>query len=540
MTWLLESNNPKVIIDDLTVSVAPADFGIYPITITAKDESSCSASSTVNLEFFQTPKVELGSDTTICSQENFELKAGDQFVRYLWSTKDTTKSIMVKEDGIYSISVIDKNGCKSSDAVKITFNRKPRLDLSRLDTLYCGKFAATLDITADKNVTWLLESNNPKIKIDNLTVSVAPDDYGVYPVTLIAKDEFSCTATAAFNLGFYPTPDVKLGLDSAICGQEYVKIFTGNQFVNYLWSTNDTTKSIIANKNGIYSVEVTDKNGCKASDSINISFNSKPKLDLSRLDTLYCGKFAATLDISADKKVTWLLESNNPKITFKGLNVSVSPGDFGIYPVSLTAKDEFSCSESTTFNLRFFQKPVVNLGPDSAFCNQQNVVLKAGDKFANYFWSTNDTTNSIIVKNDGIYSVRITDNNGCVTDDSIKISFGSTPRLDLSRLDTLFCGKFAATLDISADKKVTWLLESNNPKITINGLNVSVSPADIGIYPITLTAKDEFSCSAVASFNLGFFQSPFVNLGSDTALCNRQNVFIESRRPFCSLFVVNK
>jgi len=321
-------------------------------------------------------------------------------------------------------------------------------------------------------------------------------------------------------------PILDLGIDRTICNPATLVLDAGSQFTSWKWSTKDTTQTIITSKTGIYTVIATNKYQCTASDTIKLSFVDKPKLNLTKLDTLMCGKFSTILDISADKNVSWSLQSTDPKANINGLSVSVASTDQGKYPFILTAKDSFSCPATAAFNLGFFKSPVVNLGNDSTICNPQSITLNAGNQFFSYLWEpTGETTSSIILKNNGIYRVDITDLNGCKTSDSVKIAFTDKPKLlNLSSVDTLICGKFTTTLNLASDKIVTYSLESVNPKVNINGLTASVSPADYGTYPVTVIAKDKFSCSTSVMFNLGFYSTPKVGFNVDDKTCSGYNL----------------
>jgi hypothetical protein len=49
--------------------------------------------------------------------------------------------------------------------------------------------------------------------------------------------------------------------------------------------------------------------------------------------------------------------------------------------------------------------------------------LDAGSGFASYLWNTNDTTQSIVVTQTGDYSVEVSNNDGCMENDSITVRF---------------------------------------------------------------------------------------------------------------------
>lgn len=348
---------------------------------------------------------------------------------------------------------------------------------------------------------------------------------GWYKLTATTSD--GCVLTDSVELRI-SKPSVFLGRDTTICNPSTIVLDAGAKFDSYLWSTPSgqlTTQSIVASNPGIYSVAVKDLYQCPATDSIKVSFVNKPTIISDKIDSLMCGKFSTLLNVSADKNVTWSLESPDPKVNINGLSVSVAPADQGKYPFILTAKDTFSCVSSKALNLGFYKSPVVNLGNDSTICNPQTITLNAGSQFADYTWSTTEKTPSITVKNNGTYSVNITDIRGCKTSDTVKIAFTDPPKiLNISSIDTLICGPFTTTLKLSSDKVATYLLESTNPKVNINGLTASVAPADFGTYPVTITAKDQFSCSTSYNSKLGFYKTPTVGFTIDDKTCSGYNL----------------
>ena len=82
---------------------------------------------------------------------------------------------------------------------------------------------------------------------------------------------------------------------------------------------------------------------------------------------------------------------------------------------------------SDTALLTVHSLPVVDLGPDTNMQLNYSIIIDAGAGFISYQWSTTDTTQSIevllssVILGDTMYSVIVTDSNGCINSDTIII-----------------------------------------------------------------------------------------------------------------------
>ncbi len=71
------------------------------------------------------PPLDLGPDSTICETHQITLDAGAGMDSYLWSTGDTTQSILIDSTGIgignknFSV-IVTQQGCVNSDTIKVT------------------------------------------------------------------------------------------------------------------------------------------------------------------------------------------------------------------------------------------------------------------------------------------------------------------------------------------------------------------------------------------------------------------------------------
>lgn len=112
------------------------------------------------------PFVNLGEDRRICSGSDAVLNAGSGFMAYAWSNGDSTQTTDVSQQGSYSVSVTDRNGCTGEDLVYI-FVDPPVSPLSLgTDTILCGGSELTLDAGQDYDwYEWSDGSQDQKLRI---------------------------------------------------------------------------------------------------------------------------------------------------------------------------------------------------------------------------------------------------------------------------------------------------------------------------------------------------------------------------------------
>ncbi|MCH8319271.1 MAG: T9SS type A sorting domain-containing protein, partial [Bacteroidetes bacterium] len=119
----------------------------------------------------------------------------------------------------------------------------------------------------------------------------------------------------------------------------------------------------------------------------------------------------------------------NPTYSINTPNETICNGDsvmiFGIFRTTAgtyydTLPTINTCDSVIATTLIVNPLPTVNLGADT-ICNGCSITLDAGAGFTSYDWSTGEITQTIIVDTTGIYSVMVTDANGCINADTIVV-----------------------------------------------------------------------------------------------------------------------
>jgi uncharacterized repeat protein (TIGR01451 family) len=195
--------------------------------------------------------------------------------------------------------------------------------------------------------------------------------------------------------------------------------------------------------------------------------------------------------------------------TFIGETTSDGNGDFE-YNGAITSPCEVVAigTHGTNFESTFFSSFNFSLGQDKLVCNGDVVTLDAGFG-GSYLWSTGETSQTISVSSAGAYSVEV--QNGCITKDTINVSYTGPPTVNLGN-DTTICGGTTLLLN-SGYSNATYLWNGGS---TSQYKNVSSGKHYVKV--------NIGSCESSDTINVASLPSIFVNLGADQTVCSGTNV----------------
>lgn len=117
--------------NEITVDWGMVGAGTVVVTETIATTLCSTTTPDYNVTIHQLPLVDIGPDTIICDYNTITLDAGNTGSNYIWSTGETTRTIVVNSvsgSGVYSVTVTDPNGCFQSDTIIITFDPCTSLD----------------------------------------------------------------------------------------------------------------------------------------------------------------------------------------------------------------------------------------------------------------------------------------------------------------------------------------------------------------------------------------------------------------------------
>ncbi|MCB9245924.1 MAG: gliding motility-associated C-terminal domain-containing protein [Flavobacteriales bacterium] len=440
---------------------------------------------TITFTLKQSPDINLRGDTTTCDSVSLVLDAGyiNNEMAYRWSTGDSVQSITVRDTGIYSVKMSSYCGVDSA-SVHIKMRNTPVVDLPP-DSIFCDQVNFTLYVgtpdngeeyiwtdwdrsvaygTADslkrffpgdlrvqiENICGLVEDsmrismlNTPVYGVvdtvyecDNVDEllevqprdafldyrwqngSVAPDFRAQGPGNYKVLISNKCGVDSLqWLVVLKQTPTVRLPNDSSYCGNVNVNLnaeITDNE-AQYIWQDGSTQPAYSVKQAGKYRVEIRNRCGV-ARDSVSYTVINTPFLDLDP-EYVYCGSVQPlTLNVGTP---------NNEEVYVWSSGAVSNEEQFssaGKHWVRISNK---CATRSDTFNIRVSAYPIVDLGPDTILCGNFNLKLDAGNPGATYLWEPyGQQTQTIDAREQIIYTVRVTNADGCSSSDVFEIGSG--------------------------------------------------------------------------------------------------------------------
>jgi gliding motility-associated-like protein len=353
---------------------------------------------TINVTISSLPNINLGNDTTICSGNTLTLNASTPSSTYLWSNNNISSFINVNQTGSYWVEV-NLNGCKQRDTINVTISSLPNINLGNDTTICSGN---TLILNASTPSATYLWSNN------NTSSNINVNQTGSYWVEVNLN---GCKQKDTINVTISSLPNINLGNDTTICSGNTLTLNASTPSATYLWSNNNTSSFINVNQTGSYWVEVN-VNGCKHSDTINVSFSTLPVINLGN-DTILCEGESIILNATIPN-VTYLWSNNTT-------NSTLIVNQTGNYWVIV---NNSNCFYTDNIYVQFTPKPIIKLGNDKVICLGNSIELIANTNASKLLWSTNATSQKIEVSNEGMYWLKATENN-CFSYDTINVSFSN-------------------------------------------------------------------------------------------------------------------
>lgn len=416
---------------------------------------------------------------------------------YAWSDGANSPLRIDLPAGNYTVTVTDTNQCTAIGNYTITEDGP--VPSTSGDQIFCSGDLAT--IMVDQSFDAYLWNTGSTSQI----IQVA--EGGLYSVTV--TDANGCTGSSIHIIEEIALEEPLFNGDVSICPEVGGQLSVTQLYNNYLWNNGSQNKTIsLVACDTIYSVTVSDNNGCSTSASVFISCADDIEINVFALQNISCYglkdgiiEVGASSNNASDFDYAW---SNGMFSSF------ISNLDTGQYSVTVT--DEFGCTNSAVYSI--FEPDSLGLAIDTiipTLCyGDSNSLIQVsgigGTGSFEFFWPDSITGDSIVGLGNGTFDVFVVDEKFCADSFTVEVIGPDSLRYDTLLLEDSYChGGAFGSIDImavggTAPYEYLW----SNGDTTSLASNLLA-----GTYGVTIT--DSLLCKAASMLTIDEQQAIIIN-----------------------------
>ncbi len=478
--------------------------GSYTITIT--DNNGCLSTVTVTIT---QPIPITGTYTTTpttCGNNNGTITAtiggGTSPYTYLWNPGGQTNSTATGLSiGTYTLTVTDNNGCTRTGTATVRALTSPTVTVTSSINDKCNgnsNGSATVSVsggTSPYTYSWAPGGSTTATE-SNLSA-------GTYTITV--HDSSGCVTTTTVIIT-QPAPiNVTATSTGVLCnggstGTATTTASGGTTPYTYLWNpsgqTNVTATGLSA---GVYTVNVTDNNGCRSSTTATVTQPTVLKDTITSISYPLCngGTGSATVGVSGGTpSYTYLWTPGG------GTNATQTGLIVGTYTV--TIKDNNGCTGANVI-ITITQPAAITLTthinptPCGDSLGLAWVDVRGGTGPYTYLWNpTGQTQDSALNLSAGTYTVTVTDKNGCTQTATATVTTTTSIILSSSAVKGVLCnGGSTGSATVNASGGQSPYTYQWAPG---GGTNATESGLSAGTYTVTVT--DNKGCNNTISVTI--------------------------------------
>ncbi|MBI3510018.1 MAG: gliding motility-associated C-terminal domain-containing protein [Bacteroidetes bacterium] len=488
-------------------------------TVTVTDNKGCTATAVVTITNMGSPTVTITSSSNVlCFGGNTGSATsngtgGTGVLTYAWSNGGTNPTDNNLSAGTYTITVTDVNGCQDTAQVIITQPPVLTVSTTQADELCNGGSTASTNAIPAGGVTAYsyLWSNGVTTSTNS---GILAGNYSV-----VVTDANGCTANANVTI-IEPTA---LALTTSQVDETCFGGSTGSATVTatgatptygYLWSNASaaaTTSNLTA---GLYTVNVTDANGCTASATVTITEPTQVTAVATEVDA-HCNQSDGSATVTGGGGTP------GPGYTYLwsngGTTATISNIPSGTYNVTVTDANGCSATTSVTVNNLNGVNTSVN-STTNILCNgnttgQILINYGGGNGPYNFAWtpnvSANDSANNIGA---GTYTCVVTDANGCSSTATATLTQPAALTVTASASPPAVCAGSSVQLNANPTGGVGPYTVTWGP-IGMTGTSPNYTPAASGVD--TVYVVDANGCTTNTTVNVIVFAMPVVSFTSN-------------------------
>jgi hypothetical protein len=412
---------------------------------------------------------------------------------YTWQNfTETTASMSGLSSQNYKVTVIGANGCVKSKTFLVPENI-PQATSSIIHSTCFGLDNGSIALTETSapsgfSYVWNNGETTPQISglvAGNYTVSISNQD------DCLTTNSYVINETNNINTTAITSPTSCTVTDGSI------EIYASGSIAPYefIWNNGETTNILTGLPAGTYILTITSSNQCKKFIESNIYMNEGPDFSLSITQPLCYGNTAEIelFDIVGNSPYSYLWKNGSTNESVQNI---LSDDFFDVYVF-----DQNNCFTYQTFwvpqpDLISANATIQNIACFGDGNGLIQLTASGGVSPYHYLWASGETSNFISNLQSGNYHYTITDNNGCIYNNTSEI----VEPLPISTTVTII----NETKYRSYDGAVLMNVSGGTSPYSYSWSNGLISPEIAGLrmgeYSVTIT--DASGCSFSQNFTV--------------------------------------
>jgi photosystem II stability/assembly factor-like uncharacterized protein len=319
------------------------------------------------------------------------------------------------QDGVQYFAAQASSGCISQNRLAVeaeVLNQGNDIILTITPTdATCANNSGTASVnatggTAPLNYLW--DNGSQTSTTSNLSA-------GIHYINV--TDNLGCAALASFVINTTSGPQITLdNLDDNLCagdqnGSIAISVNGGQSPYTFQWNNNAVTEDISNLAYGCYEVLVTDFNGCQTADVYFINEPS-PIFVNHQINSSTC--------LNADGAIQLVVGGGIAPYTYNWNNGATTQNitalESDVYEILVT--DANGCEWESSYALNDVEGVLIQLDSiinDDCIASTGSIYIQTTGTNNSYLWSNNGTTEDLLNVAGGIYTIKVTSPDGCIS-----------------------------------------------------------------------------------------------------------------------------
>ena len=467
-------------------------------SVTVSDSRGCQISDSVNIPFVEPIQIVLSKQNANCNFEGLieidSIRGGTAPYSTVWNGNVSSPLVGM----MYTLTVSDVNGCTVTDSISINFDSSPSITNVSSTAVNCygeSNGSAHVFVNGGTGALSYVWYPGPLHNFDTIS-SLSAGNYMV-----VVEDDNQCRDTATFIITqpdelsvVLTTEDVNC--DATVLGIIQIDTITGGtqNYSHFLDGIDKTGYYYMNNiQMGTHVLKILDHNGCSITDTVVIGQHSTPSIQAQVISDVPChGEYTGSAIVYTNAQNPTILWDNY-EITDTAVMLNA-----GVHNVTIT--DVYNCHVSASVTISEPQALDCVTNTFITNCNNGNAVVTAmgGVGPYSYDWGGGNNSNQISNLTPGaLYSVSVTDGNGCTIVDSIVVHLPQNPLSVNITAGNILChgGTTSATANVSGGSGLysnyVWDGQSANSETTLLSAGTH-----------TVSVEDSYGCSATGNITI--------------------------------------